>query len=351
MVGHIVVGIGFGDEGKGRIVNKLANELRDCTAVRTGGGPNCGHTIRIHAKTHICSSIPANFSTGNAGFIGPKVLVSPEMLKREHDLILKTFHMSSELVVDKNCPIITPFDVIANQENSESLGATTGKGIHTTQKRMNDGVSFIFADLFAPEWHILQKLESVRRYYNNTELLENEIFAFLDASKWMIKATYDRNPTYYSNIIFEGNQGFYLDEDFGYFPNVTHASTTVKNAVSLLKKYKIRGHNLSDVKLHCVTRAYQTRHGFGPFSEETVELKPDLRETNVSNEFQGDFKVAPINLDLCEYAIKTNKRLIKEGLNIDCSTYIHVTCTEDLKTFDPSLYQPLQRCGEVQFHD
>jgi len=352
MVAHIVVGVGYGDEGKGRIVYELAKELRDVATMRTGGGPNCGHTVRYGDKTHICSSIPANFLRSQPGFLGPKVLVSPEMFLEEHKQIEIKFYISPEITIDDECPIITPFDVYVNQQDSLTLGATTGKGIHNTQKRTDAGVSFKFRDLCGPDFHLLQKLEAVKQYYKITDDFTKHIQLFLQASKWLRDKNRCGTPTYYDNVIFEGNQGFYLDEEFGYFPNVTHASTTAKNALSILKKWKVKGQSINRINLHFVTRAYQTRHGAGPFSKEKLELMPLLNETNVSNEFQGDFRVAPIDINMCNFAIETNRKLVQSTFgNVDFNNYIHVTCTSDLKEFDANLYTPLKRLGQVQFHD
>lgn len=351
MVAHIVVGIGFGDEGKGRITQRLFNETRDAVVVRTGGGPNCGHTIRRGSAEHICSTFTANCLQGGPGILGPKVLVSPEMYQTEFKVIKAKTGAGPSLTIDKFCQIITPYDVIANQQNELSLGASTGKGIHETQKRIDAGVNFFVQDLYGSVEHILNKLKTVRDYYKveREDILENKFF---EAAKFLCSYVSHTTYSYFSNVVFEGNQGFYLDEKFGYFPHVTHASTTVKNAALLLKRWKRENTiSLSEVRVHYVTRAYSTRHGEGPFYSGKVKLKASISETNVTNQFQGDFKIAPFNLAACEYAIETNKLILKDILNIIGIPFIHVTCTDDLVKFDPDLYKPLSNHGQVQFHD
>ena len=176
---------------KGRMVYNLAKELRDTATIRTGGGPNCGHTVRYGDKTHICSSIPANFLKSQSGFLGPKVLVSPEMFFNEYQIIEKTFGISPEVGIDEECPIITPFDVFVNQQNSATLGGTTGKGIHNTQKRTDAGVSFKFRDLYGTDFHIFQILESIKKYYNITENFIRLSFGLSLSDIWFIPRKYD----------------------------------------------------------------------------------------------------------------------------------------------------------------
>lgn len=351
MTAHIVVGIGFGDEGKGRVTQRLFNEVRDAVVVRTGGGPNCGHTVRRGSAEHICSTFTANCLQGGAGILGPKVLVSPEMYQAEFKVIKSKTGNGPSLTIDRFCQIITPYDVLANQQNELSLGASTGKGIHETQKRIDAGVNFLVQDLYGSGEHISNKLKSVRDYYKaeREEVLEHKFFS---GAKFLCGAVSTSSYSYFSNIIFEGNQGFYLDEEFGYFPHVTHASTTVKNAALLLKKWKRENSiSISDIRVHYVTRAYSTRHGEGPFYGGKVKLKASVSETNVTNEFQGDFKIAPFNLEACKHAIETNKLILKHILNSTGTPFIHVTCTDDLVNFDPDIYKPLSNHGQVQFHD
>jgi adenylosuccinate synthase len=104
----------------------------------------------------------------------------------------------------------------------------------------------------------------------------------------------------YDALIFEGSQGILLDRDFGFFPHVTRAYTSSRNAMELIQRYRLP---LPD--LFYITRAYQTRHGNGFLSNEdhTLNYTPNPRETNVFNEWQGQQRVAPLDVDLLNYAL------------------------------------------------
>lgn len=110
----------------------------------------------------------------------------------------------------------------------------------------------------------------------------------------------------FDNYIFEGSQGLLLDQDIGFFPHVTRSSVGSKNILELTKG--------QDIKLHLVTRAFQTRHGHGPMTNEHLpnNIKDNPHEINVLNKYQGEFRRSLLDLDLLKYGI-TKDNYIKNS--------------------------------------
>jgi adenylosuccinate synthase len=116
-----------------------------------------------------------------------------------------------------------------------------------------------------------------------------------------------------------------LDQDFGYFPNVTRGSTTSKNAFKLIKSIQM---NPSNADVYYVTRAYATRHGNGELANEGMDtsyIKDNPLETNVLGEFQGHFRKAPLDLEALRYAISCDKTFNQCG-----SSSLAMTCIDQV---------------------
>ncbi|MEL6803770.1 MAG: adenylosuccinate synthetase, partial [Bacteroidota bacterium] len=134
----------------------------------------------------------------------------------------------------------------------------------------------------------------------------------------------------FSTLIFEGSQGILLDQEFGYFPHVTRAFTSSKNALCLLERIRTEityavGHNIAiQSEVHYVSRAYQTRHGNGPLSQENttgLELAPTPYETNQTNRWQGSQRRALLDVDQLRYALSCDANYssgIPRYLTISC---------------------------------
>jgi adenylosuccinate synthase len=116
-----------------------------------------------------------------------------------------------------------------------------------------------------------------------------------------------------SKLIFEGSQGLLLDQHYGFFPNVTRSNVGSKNILKLTKELP---------KFFAVTRAYQTRHGNGPMTNESLSLSllETIDETNRWNKYQGSFKTSVLDLDLLEYAVEKDHVLSnhRDNLVITC---------------------------------
>jgi adenylosuccinate synthase len=124
-------------------------------------------------------------------------------------------------------------------------------------------------------------------------------------------------PEWHETNIFEGSQGLLLSQDIGFFPHVTRSNTGTKNVTEMV------GHNTSDIYL--VTRAYQTRHGNGPMTNNALEdsfIREDPDETNVYHQFQGIFRKSALDLDLIRYGILKDGGIKEASLVITCLDHL-----------------------------
>lgn len=343
---HIVLGAGFGDEGKGALVNDLVQQSPSNTLViRFNGGNQAGHTVTTPETSHVFSHFGAGVLQGAPTFWSKYALFEPATLVSEKKILdekLKTrLGFLSRFFADRMSPVITPYDIEVNRQQSHGRNNSCGLGIGMTIQRNIDGIKLYVNDLFGPKWHLEQKLEAVTYYYRNRynfnfirhkEMLQiffdavAEMKFFVEPVNNLIAAL---SLTRSEQLIFEGAQGILLDEDFGYAPEVTWSKTTSKNAVALL-----RGTPHSyEMHRHYVSRAYLTRHGSGPFpSVQDAAYEAPIKnpnETNIFNKHQGDFRIAPLNAQLLDHAIMCDQI---ENSNVSNDT-LHITCMDQCPNF------------------
>jgi adenylosuccinate synthase len=231
-----------------------------------------------------------------------------------------------------------------------------GVGFGSTIQRQEDYYKLFVQDLFF-ENVLEQKLNNIRNYYSKKFNIEpnlldtalnidiNDFLYVINKIKDIIKVSHGDALLDSHNLVFEGAQGILLDQDFGFFPNVTRSNTTSKNALEILAKKDIRTKTLARTnspEIYYITRAYQTRHGNGYMSNEGliggVKLKNNEKETNVTNEYQGKFRTSILDLDLLNYSLTCDNNFSK-GLNknlvITCvdqtGEYIKVTSQGSIK--------------------
>lgn len=332
MKAKIVLGLQFGDEGKGRTVDFLVkNNPYNSIVVRFSGGQNCGHTVMLEDGTkHIFSSFGSGTLRGVPTYISEYCTIYLNSIHNEKKELLKK-RSKIELIVHPKTILTTPYDVYFNRANVDTREhGTTGVGISTTMKRtLETGYKLYAIDLINPDV-CLAKLAEIKKYYERispsimeNEALQHEEKLFIELIK---SSPIDRLSDYdylisYENIVFEGSQGILLDMDHGIFPNVTYANTTSKNAIKICEELGI-----DDIQLYYITRCYQTRHGNGWMSnQQPISLINNENEINVFNEFQGEFKVGEIDYKLINYAINVdliyNKKYVsspKVNLVITC---------------------------------
>lgn len=317
---NIVIGLGFGDEGKGLTTDFLCRQQERNLVIRFSGGHQAGHTVITPAgQRHVFSSIGSGALHGADTYWSGFCTFYPIAFRNEYFALEQEHGLSPKIYVDALAPVTTPFDVYYNQltEKSNAHGSC-GVGFGATMQRQESPCKLFVQDLQYPfVWE--KKLAAIRDYYERRtghELrlpeLEGRLAHWRQAvSESLQIITVVQEQTFltdvtkaaYDQLIFEGSQGILLDMDHGFFPHVTRCHTVSKNALAL-----IAAHNLPAPAIYYITRAYQTRHGNGYLSNEglplTIEVNP--LETNQYNQWQGHQRRSVLDVDLLEYALQTD---------------------------------------------
>ncbi len=280
---RIVLGCQWGDEGKGKIVDLLA-EQSDITA-RFQGGANAGHTIRVDDKKYVLHLIPSGIiHPGKVCIIGNGVVLDPFGFKEELDLLSSQgIDYHNRLFLSAATNLVLPYHKLidAVEEKTRGTGGlgTTKRGIGPAyvDKVARHGIRL--ADLFAPD-RLKKRLEYQRTIKNKyltgsdderadldrtyEELMKlTELFRpmIVDTSLMLSKA-FKEGKT----ILFEGAQGSMLDVDLGTYPFATSSNTTTGGALTGL------GISLRMIdEVVGVVKAYTTRVGAGPFPTELID--------------------------------------------------------------------------------
>lgn len=314
MANKVVIGLGFGDEGKGLFTDYLCLQSKNPLVVRFSGGQQAGHTVVSDGIRHVFSNFGAGTLQGAPSYFSRFCTIDPIGIVNELSVLLDK-GVKPLLFIDANCPVTTPYDVHYNQNNNKH--GSCGVGVGDTINREEHYYSLTFADLFYP-WVLETKLKLIQQFYYRVD--EIDLSDFLECCDIISHSIYIQKsysfPDYnYSDFIFEGSQGLLLDKNYGFFPHVTRSNTGPQNVLSLL------GHQ--DLEVYLITRAYQTRHGDGPLSNESLphNISKNPRETNITNQFQGELRYALLDVSLLEYAINKDDYLRtteKKALVITC---------------------------------
>lgn len=276
MKADLIVGIQWGDEGKGKIVDLLAQKY-DCVA-RYQGGHNAGHTIVVDGKTHALHLIPSGILNPKAiNIIGNGVVVSPEALIKE----MKQFdNLLGRLFVSESAHMILTFHTLIDQAKEKLRGekaiGTTGRGIGPAYSEKIARAGFRLGELRdvetltsrVMEYFVQNKaiFEALEIALPSREELVKELNTFAEALVPFLanttKMAWDLMDDE-KKILLEGAQGTMLDIDHGTYPYVTSSSTISAGACTGL------GVNPKDIgKVTGIVKAYCTRVGNGPFPTE-----------------------------------------------------------------------------------
>ena len=300
----IVLGYAFGDEGKGVTVQwlckKAIEEGKRPLVIRFSGGPQAAHTVNNGGIEHICSSFGSGVLLGVPTYLNHNVYVDPISLVKELE-VLNSKGTKPNICASWMCKVITPYDVLAGQKNAKVLSdGTCGKGIYSTFDRYKSSEKvqpqfFInYQDESGPEYHLhmasqYHNLERIDDYDNMYKSAIEKLRPYITHQGML-----DKNLENYDVLIFEGSQGLLLDMACGFYPHVTPSRTGL-NGIDA--KY------LHNAEVYLVTRTYTTRHGNGYEPKHKLDWDLSVKhETNVHNEFQGDFKVGALEVDLLNRA-------------------------------------------------
>ncbi|MCO6500060.1 MAG: adenylosuccinate synthetase [Vicingus serpentipes] len=335
MVVHVVIGAGFGDEGKGHTVNELVSLYKDPLVVRFNGGPQAGHTVIHNGIRHVFSHFGSGTLQGAKTFWSKFCPVEPGAFIQEYNK-LNSVGITPEIIVDPLCPIITPFDRYVNQERDNGNG-TCGIGVGPCIARTKTTPYKLYVRDLRNKYVFNKKLDSILDYYCST----SKPFLYCDEERQLFEqyafelhkriTVANKIPSRTKTLIFEGAQGLLLDQEIGFFPHVTRSYTGSQNARVLLAEWGINVYTC----FHYVTRPYLTRHGNGPLPYEDeyflYYLKDEViqNETNILNKWQGKFRYAPFNLPLLKYAVHADMdRYMNNGKHPTNKFLIKLTCQD-----------------------
>ena len=277
----VVLGAQWGDEGKGKIVDLLTEEIG--AVVRFQGGHNAGHTLVINGKKTVLHLIPSGILRDDAlCLIGNGVVLSPAALKKEIEELEATgVEVRSRLKISPATPLIMPYHIALDQAREKAAGGkaigTTGRGIGPAYEDKVARRGVRVADLAYPK-ELAEKLREVMEYHNFvlTQYLKaepvdfqqtlDEALAFgeyVDPMKHDVAGLLHDLRRDGKRVLFEGAQGSLLDIDHGTYPYVTSSNTTVGGALAGTGV----GAEAIDYVLG-IAKAYATRVGGGPFPTE-----------------------------------------------------------------------------------
>ena len=292
----VILGLQWGDEGKGKIVDFLA-EKYDVIA-RFQGGPNAGHTLILEGKKYVLHTVPSGiFRESQVNLIGNGVVIDPVTFKRElENLDHAGVNYQDRLLIAKKAHLIVPTHRLLDAASEASKGkekiGSTLKGIGPTYMDKTGRNGLRVGDLLLPDF--LKKYEALKQ--KHLKLLEQFPAVVFDLAaeeeKWMASIETIRNMQlvdgeYYLNqaiadgkkVLAEGAQGSMLDIDFGTYPFVTSSNTITAGVCSGLG---VSPHKIGEVI--GIMKAYCTRVGGGPFPTELHDVMGDyLRK--VGHEF------------------------------------------------------------------
>lgn len=326
---NAVIGAGFGDEGKGQKVHKLTSMKPNSLVVRYSGGQQAGHTVFwSQSVAHVFSNFGSGTFNGSPTYWSKFCTFDPIGVVNELR-VLENLGIKPRLLIDKNCPVTTPYEKVFNQGSDDFLvNGTCGVGVGQTYEREENFHSLTVGDLLFPTAHDF-KLDNIFQWYRGLNYAianksKPRISAYKEACDIILNSDcfeiVDRMPYhFYDSICFEGSQGLLLDQHIGFFPNVTRSNVGTKNILDICSEY-----DLEPPVIHLMTRAYQTRHGNGPMTEQPIKIKNNNHETNKTNRWQGKFRTSMLDLDLLKYGIQKDGNINgrKDELIVTCIDHI-----------------------------
>ena len=353
---YAVIGNNYGDEGKGLAVDYLTLSGHNLV-VRHNGGAQAGHTVDREDKRFVFHELSSGSFNGADTYWADTFFPDLYKLEEEIEEFSSVASEGVKIYASPRCHTTLVYDAYLNQKREEARGedkhGSCGMGIWEATKRSNCGFGIALGDISSLSVSdIAQKLKSIEDEYVSLKLRKfgiNEPLN-LDVERYasILKAALEKYVVLvedeaeffksYDNVVFEGGQGLMLDtarEDL--WPHTTCSRTNISNPVDLL--------NADGLKLDeavYVTRTYLTRHGAGPFKEDTELHFPD--ETNVPNPWQDNIRfgrfesvLEPVGRAVndaknnCQYNVRkslflthldeTSDKILIEGKDVDLEEF------------------------------
>ena len=272
-----VIGLQWGDEGKGKIVDYLSENFDLVT--RYQGGNNAGHTVIVENTIYKLNLIPSGVIRGKVCFLGQGIVLDPDHFIQEYKKITEKI-TDPRIYLSSNIPLILNYHKQLDRINEsiltgESKIGTTSKGIGPAYQDKVGRKSIKLYDLINPH-SLKEKLSSIKKFYDpilktfdedlididkNLELLNN---FFIQVKNLIVDNNVIKKDYSNKKILFEGAQGALLDLDHGSYPFVT-SSNTISSNISIGSGLQV------DYETIGIFKAYATRVGNGPFPSELFD--------------------------------------------------------------------------------
>ncbi|TXK71075.1 adenylosuccinate synthase [Mesonia sp. HuA40] len=322
MAVDLLLGLQWGDEGKGKIVDVLTSNY-DIIA-RFQGGPNAGHTLEFDGIKHVLHTIPSGiFHPNTINLVGNGVVIDPVIFKKELDNLNQfDLELKKSLLISRKAHIILPthrlLDAASETAKGKAKIGSTLKGIGPTYMDKTGRNGLRIGDLELNNWkekyrQLADKHEAMISFYDvdiqyNLEELETEFFTaverlkelqFIDSEEYIYQAQQSGKT-----ILAEGAQGSLLDIDFGTYPFVTSSNTTAAGACTGLG---VAPNKIQEVM--GIFKAYTTRVGSGPFPTELFDENGE-KMAKVGREFGATTgrprRCGWLDLIALKYAVQVN---------------------------------------------
>lgn len=283
----VVLGLQWGDEGKGKVVDVLTPDYK--VIARFQGGPNAGHSLHFNGKSYVLNTIPSGiFREGTVNMIGNGVVIDPAILAGEIKALEAAGNdVTSKLAISKKAHLILPTHRILDAASEASKGKTkigsTLKGIGPTYMDKTGRNGLRIGDILSPEFKkryntLKEKHINMLKQYPDFEYditkYEKEWFAGIEKIRECAFIDSEQAVNEYIDedvaILAEGAQGSLLDIDFGTYPFVTSSNTLCAGACTGLG---VAPNRIGEV--YGIFKAYCTRVGSGPFPTELFDEDGD----------------------------------------------------------------------------
>lgn len=363
MKADVLLGLQWGDEGKGKVVDVLTPKY-DIIA-RFQGGPNAGHTLEFDGIKHVLHTIPSGiFHPNTINIVGNGVVIDPVVFKKEIDALKKLgVDVQSRLLISKRAHVILPTHRLLDKASEEAKGkekiGSTQKGIGPTYMDKTGRNGIRVGDLLSPDFEtkykqLVKKHTELLKFFDFSYTLseyETDFFAGVELLKTLtiIESEHYINQALQSGkkILAEGAQGTLLDIDFGSYPFVTSSNTITAGACTGLG---IAPNKIGNVL--GIFKAYCTRVGSGPFP---TELHDETGEKirKAGNEF-GSTTGRPrrcgwLDLPALKYSVMINgvTELMMMKADVLCNFDPIMVCTHYLYNGEKIDYLPYNISPEL----
>lgn len=353
----VVIGANFGDEGKGLITDFEVRRRGAKIVSRFNGGAQAGHTVHAGNKRYVFGHISSGTFAGAITYLSSDFLVNPLALLREAKALNEMGILNTDVAVHADARVSTIYDMVINGLIETARGdkrhGSCGMGINETVTRHSMGLQLTMRDLVSRHFDLNAFFKQVSDEWvpfrlkqlnidvhalphsNMVDILRQDAKTHAEALRNAVHASemmtvFDRDPVLsHSRVVFEGAQGLALDEELGVYPHVTRSRTGLVGAIKAAEE--IQCNELNPVY---VTRVYLTRHGAGELAHEGEMIcDQNLNDrTNVLNQWQGNFRYAPLNLPQLKRYIELDHaraRMRKTSVRIG-NPNLAVTCLDQV---------------------